>query len=373
MPTCLVYAPLMGADKTGIGNYAYQLLAGLDRTDTAPWHVSALAGAEYNFTNIPVEVFDAGRLGRIVNQQLGTGLSNHCDLVHFTDYSMPLAPWYRKPSIITVHDIAFYLSPGLVSPAARFFKTAVLRAGLRRSKGIICVSQSTKNDLCKFFGVPENKIRVIYHGADHIRPDPTLRDHDAKATLARLGIRPPCVLFVGTIEPRKNLVRLVRAFGAALQNPSCSKYRLVIAGSKGWMYEDVFDTVKKLGLEERVVFTGYLQEANLGSVYRGASAVLYPSLYEGFGFPVLEAMAYGVPVLTSNVSALPEVAGDAAILVDPSDVGSIAQGIVRILTDGHLRATLIARCYKQVKKFTWETTCRETLVFYNEVLGATGI
>jgi glycosyltransferase involved in cell wall biosynthesis len=211
--------------------------------------------------------------------------------------------------------------------------------------------------------VPPEKIVVVHHGvAGRFRPH-----EDDRRSLVD-GVQPdasqqpatprePYFLYVGTIQPRKNLVRLLEAF--AQLSPEAP--RLVIAGKRGWLSAPIERRAAELGLAERVVFAGYVPDAELPGLLRGALAFVFPSLYEGFGMPVLEAMAAGVPVLTSSTSALPEVAGDAALLVDPCDTAAIAGGMARLAGDASLRADLRARGLARAAEFTWERCARETL------------
>jgi glycosyltransferase involved in cell wall biosynthesis len=177
------------------------------------------------------------------------------------------------------------------------------------------------------------------------------------AVKARYNISGAYLLYVGTLQPRKNLVRLVEAF-AQIQNPNL---QLVLAGQKGWLYADLFARVEALGLSGHVVFTGYVADDDRAALLSGATALLYPSLYEGFGMPVLEAMACGTPVLTSDVSSLPEVAGDAALLVNPLDTNAIAAGMARLVADAGLRRSLVERGSLQIRQFSWAKAARQVL------------
>ena len=177
------------------------------------------------------------------------------------------------------------------------------------------------------------------------------------AVCAKYGISGEYVLYVGTLQPRKNLIRLIEAF-AALESRTL---KLVIAGQKGWLYDRIFARARELDVEQRVIFPGYVAGADLPALLSGAQLFAFPSLYEGFGFPVLEAMACGVPVVCSNVSSLPEVAGDAALLVDPLDTGAWTTALERTLADEELRAELTTRGYAQVRRFSWQRAAEETL------------
>jgi glycosyltransferase involved in cell wall biosynthesis len=201
---------------------------------------------------------------------------------------------------------------------------------------------------------------VVYLGRDE-----TLAPVSDPAALAevraRYGIVGCYLLYVGTLQPRKNLDRVIEAFARLAGTPAFTDVKLVLAGKRGWLYDDLFAQVKRLGLTGRVIFPGYVADEHLLALLSGAQAFVFPSLYEGFGIPVLEAGACGVPVITSNTSSLPEVAGDAALLVDPHDVDAIAEAMYRLVTDDALRAELARRGLENVKRFSWEKCGRETL------------
>jgi len=184
----------------------------------------------------------------------------------------------------------------------------------------------------------------------------------------KYGIEGDYVLYVGTLQPRKNLVRLIEAFNITIKHYNNKTIKLVIAGKKGWMYEEIFEKVKTLGLEKEVIFTGYVADEELPVLYKGAKCFVLVSLYEGFGFPVLEALSFGVPVVVSNVSSLPEIAGNVGVLVDPYDVKDIAQGITKVLRYSNIeRQSMIEKGLKQAKKFSWEKCAKETLEVLTEV------
>jgi glycosyltransferase involved in cell wall biosynthesis len=218
---------------------------------------------------------------------------------------------------------------------------------------------ATKCDLIERYGTEPDKITVVYPGYDEATFQPVRDEEVIEAVKARYGIAGDYILFVGTLQPRKNLIRLVKAF-ADCRSP-IADCRLVIAGKKGWLYQEIFRRVEELGLEKKVVFTGYVPEGDLPALLSGAHLFVFPSLYEGFGLPVLEAMACGTPVVCSNASSLPEVAGDAALMVDPLDVEGLATAMERVLSDEELRAELTERGFKQARKFSWERCARETL------------
>ncbi len=230
---------------------------------------------------------------------------------------------------------------------------------------IIAISENTKMDIMKHLRIPEEKIRTIYCGVG----GEFRKIEDAAVLKSRLrgfGIDYPYILYLGSLEPRKNVERLIEAF-IQLKKGKQINEKLVLSGIKGWSYQSIVDKVASSGIEKEIIFIGFVSNEVLPFLYNGASAFVYPSLYEGFGLPVLEAMACGVPVVTSNVSSLPEVAGDAAILINPSSVDEIADGIWRLLCDEELRNQCAQKGIERAKLFTWERCAVETLKVFDEV------
>jgi len=278
------------------------------------------------------------------------------DVVHATNHAaVPPAVGGRR-LVVTVHDLAFERFPGAFPARWRRLYRAGLRAAVRRADTLLAPSRYTADDL-------------VAHGADaaRIRVTPLASslpttDLDPADALARLRIPEPFVLFVGTLEPRKNLVRLVRAYRRAVDSTGLP-HALVLAGPSGWGTDDLLHELASSG-PGRIVRTGRLSLDALDALYRSAAAFAYPSLYEGFGLPVVEAMSRGVPTLAAMASSLPEVTGDAALLVDPGDEEAIANGLVRLLTDHALAADLRARGLERSAMFSWATTARATLDAY---------
>ena len=260
-----------------------------------------------------------------------------------------------RRSLVTVHDLGYRYYPAAHRPLDRFYLDLSTRYHVHAASHILADSQATRNDLVREYNADPTRITVVYPGVDE-----TLKRVDDPVTIAavrkKYGIHSEYVLYVGTLHPRKNLVRLIEAFSLLK-----SEVKLVIAGQKGWLYNRIFTRVRELGLEQRVIFPGYVADVDLPALLSGARVFVFPSLYEGFGFPVLEAMACGVPVLCSNASSLPEVAGDAALLVDPLDVKAWGVALERALTDENLRSELISQGYAQVRRFSWPRAAEETL------------
>jgi glycosyltransferase involved in cell wall biosynthesis len=275
------------------------------------------------------------------------------DIVHATNHAaVPPVPGGRR-LVVTVHDLAFERFPELFPRRWRWLYGAGLRAAAARAHAIVVPSQATADDLGRRGDVDPARVHVTPLAASL-----AAGAGDPGPTIDRLGIPRPYLLSVGTQEPRKNLPRLVRAYRRA--GPP---HALVLAGQPGWRSDELEREVAAGG-PGRIVRTGTLDAADLDAVYRGADAFAYPSLYEGFGLPVLEAMARGVPVVTSNASSIPEVAGDAAVLVDPEDEAALAGALTRVLGDEALRADLGRRGRERAAGFSWAATARATLAAY---------
>ncbi len=266
------------------------------------------------------------------------------------------------PSVVTVHDLGYRHVPEGHTRWQRRYLDWSTRWNAWRAQQVIAVSQSTAHDLRQFYGTPVSKIRVI-HEAPFAAPPEAEAVVDAVAARAvheRYGLARPYALYVGTIQPRKNIARLVDAY-AKLCGHHPIGWDLVLAGGRGWLSDALYARVDALGLGERVRFLGYVPDADLPALYGGAFCFCFPSLFEGFGLPILEAQQQGVPVMTANNSAIPEVAGDAALLVDPLDVDAIAEAMLRLSQNEALRQELIAKGHENVKRFSWEKAARETL------------
>lgn len=263
---------------------------------------------------------------------------------------------HPRRSVVTVHDLGYRHYPAAHRPWDRLYLDLSTHYHIRVAAHILADSRATRDDLIREYDADPARIIVVYPGVDE-----TLRRVDDPAAIAavraKYGIPGEYALYVGTLHPRKNLVRLIEAFSAL----ESSTLKLVIAGQKGWLYDSIFARVRELGMEQRVIFPGYVADADLPALLSGARVFAFPSLYEGFGFPVLEAMACGVPVVCSNVSSLPEVAGDAALLVDPLDTRAWATALEQALMDEELRAELIRRGHAQVRRFSWRRAAEETL------------
>ncbi len=284
-------------------------------------------------------------------------------LFHATEHL--LMPLGDLPTVLTVHDVVFHHLPECHKPLNRWYLRRTMPLYCRRATHIIAVSEATRQDLIRLYDLPEEKITVI-HEAAHRRfhPQPPEMVEEARA---RYHLPEEFLLYVGTIEPRKNLTRLLRVWARLYQAGEAPP--LVIVGARGWLADDFFAALEACPVRDAVHLTGYVAEVHLPAVYAAATAFVFPSLYEGFGLPPLEAMACGTPVACSNTSSLPEVVGDAALTFDPTDEEAMADAIRRLVGDDELRAELRERGTKQAARFTWKRAAHQTLAVYRDVLG----
>src|SRR5215213_2201510 len=340
----------LASPLTGVGHYTAELARNL-----------ALVAPSDSFTLISPQ-------GLLKRRWWSLGLPLHLlrnsfDLFHGTNYEVPL--WSRRPSVVTIHDLSLLLHPEVHEQhLVRRARWRLPLMGKSASK-IITPSSSVKTEVCETFGLHPDKVAVTPEA-----PRPAFKrreDAEVAGLLKRFGIDRDFVLFVGTIEPRKNLRRLVEAFERLLRSTSLSP-KLVVAGGQGWLMDDFQSLINQKGLEDRVCLTGYLEDEDLCRLYSTCTAFVYPSLYEGFGLPPLEAMACGAPVITSRIASLTETVGTAARLVDPNDVEDLARAMAEMLTDEKRRQHYAELGRNQVKRFSWEQTALKTLEVYREVL-----
>jgi len=273
------------------------------------------------------------------------------------------------PLVLGIMDLSFLFFPDMFRSRDLFKLKQWTMYSVKKAKRIIAISQSTKNDILKKYYISPDKVTVIYPGITNY--EITKLNTTYSKIAQKFGIVGDYILYVGTLQPRKNIVRLIEAFELVSKRQTANGKRLlqlVIVGKKGWLYDTIFAKVKDLGIEDRVIFTGFVPDEELPVLYAHATCFCLVSLYEGFGFPVLEAMKEGTPVVASNVSSLPELVADAGILVNPEDVTDIAHGIIDVLKmKDEDRMKLITRGKKQAAKFTWGKTARETLNVLEEV------
>lgn len=357
-------ARLVYYSQAGIGQYIIHLVNGLAQVDTENEFILLQSRKDDsgileqpNFRRVSLWTPSHHRLERFsLNVEL---MRLGLDVLHSPDFIPPHRP--NCKSVITVHDLAFLLYPHfLTRESARYY--GHIDDAVRWTDHIIAVSESTKRDTLQHLGVPEDKITVVYEAANPIFR-PVDREEAREHVRSRHGVDGPYVLFVSTIEPRKNVPTLLRA---AWQLMQCYKedIRVVLAGGKGWLFEDAFAVVEELELDSKVHFLGRVSSEDLLYLYNAAEMLAHPAFYEGFGLPPLEAMACGLPAIVANIASLPEVVGDAGLLIDPHDVDELTVAMWRVLNDNGLRQEMQEKGLRQASLFSWERAARETLEIY---------
>ena len=355
----------------GIGTYIRNLLIHLGRIDGETEYVllcqphdSAVADEiGPNFRSVterstPYSVSEQIQIPMALRRE-------HIDLFHEPHYVLP--PLIHCRSVVTIHDCIHLMFPQyLPNRLAYAYARGAIWAATRRSDRILTVSETSKSDILRRFNVPADKIAVIYNAIDdRLRVPPT--EEAVARVRGRYQLDNPFVLYVGNIKPHKNLERLIDAF-ARLRRSGLDHLTLLILGDEITKYQGLRRAVHQHKLHKAVRFLGFVPIETLSVLYRLAAAFVFPSLYEGFGLPPLEAMSCGTPVVTSNASSMPEVVGEAAFLVDPYDPDSIADGMRQVLTDASLRATLIERGFERAKMYSWEKSVRRIREIYAEVI-----
>jgi glycosyltransferase involved in cell wall biosynthesis len=365
--------------RAGLGRYAESLaraLVGCERGGgQAPYAlfynrergIAPLAGLEHLPTRTVALGYKPWRMLVWLGQLAHVGFDRllpQATLFHATEHL--LLPMRSVPTVLTVHDLIFRHLPEHHKPLNRWYLNLALPLYCRRATHIIAISQCTQRDLTAAYNLPAEKVTVIHEAADpRFRPQPPDR---VAAVRQQYGLPERYILFVGTIEPRKNLTRLLHAFEGLHKADLCDG--LVIVGRRGWLYGDFFAELERSPVPEAVFFPGYVPDEELPAIYAGARALAFPSLYEGFGLPALEAMACGTAVACSGTSSLPEVAGDAAVYFDPHSQGSIAEALQRLLSGPHLREELVQRGLERAAEFSWDRVAAETKAVYDAVMEA---
>lgn len=351
-------------NRTGTENYSYQLIRALTEIDRYnQYHL---------YTRFPVSQpsldFALPENFIIVNidrKKLWTqvGLAREVffhppDVLFIPAHTLPLIRRPGLKTVVTIHDLGYEFLPQYHQFPHKLYLNKSTEYAVKFANRLIAVSKATRTDLIQKLNCPKDKITVVYESFDQDRYYP-LPEKKISKTLKKLQIDKPYILFVGTIQPRKNITRLIEAF--SLLSDKFPRLTLIIAGNKGWMYDEIFAAPKKLGIEKRVKFIGYTTENDLLELYNHAACFCLPSLFEGFGLPLLEAMACGCPVIASRISSMPEVVGGAGLLVDPYNTKDIAIKIEQMIENDVLRSGLKKRALLQAKKFSWEKTANETL------------
>jgi glycosyltransferase involved in cell wall biosynthesis len=364
--------------RMGIGSYAENLLSqfrevapdisftvALQSDDPA---LRAAIPARIRTLQLPASLF-RWLPGRLFFEQLilpWLAWRHQAEVIHSLHYSLPLLPT-RARRVVTMHDMTAYVLPHMHPWFKGAYMRVFIRQAVQHADRLIFVSSSALEDCRSWFRLPLDNAVVIHHGSSEaFRPDgPPGALADVRA---RYGLPPRYLLYLGTLEPRKNIPFLLRAFAQLAQRHPDA--RVVIAGKKGWYFDEIFHTAEALNLADQVIFTGYVEEADKPTLIRGASLFLYPSLHEGFGVPVIEAMASGVPTIAGNRTSIPEIAGDGALLIDPESLPELAAALEHLYTDEAARSELAQRGMVQAAKFSWTKTAEETAAIYRQTAEA---
>lgn len=276
-------------------------------------------------------------------------------------------PRFSKiPFVITVHDLSYLHFPNLFNKNDLYQLTNWTKYSIEKASHIIAVSETTKDDIIKNYGVNPSKISVTYEGFDEKRFTPQPKEKIAEVK-KKYKISGEYIIFIGTLQPRKNIEFLIDSFNKLIKKTKTKNLKLVIVGKKGWLYEPIATKVTKLRLEDKVIFTGYVADADLPQLISGAKVYVLPSLWEGFGIPPIEAQACGVPVVVSSTSSLPEIVSESALTVDPTQVSSIASGINKVITNSKLRKELRQKGFKNIERFSWRKCAVLTLKVLEKV------
>lgn len=359
---------------TGIERYTLELINNLSRLDDENKYVLFFNKHEpvmppikkCNFVNYITRVPTKFRILRIFWEQFWLAYElkrNDVQIFHGPSFLAPLTK--KSKYVVTIHDLSFFRYPESFTLENKLYFKFFLQRSIKNADVIIADSESTKKDIIHYFKVPDDRISVVYLGVDDTFV-PLKDSVKIKQIKAKYNLPEKFILFTGVLSPRKNLERTLIAF-CLLKRKKSIPHKFVIVGKKGWLYETIFEKIKLLNLENEVVFTDYVPEEDLPYFYNLADVFVLASLYEGFGLPILEAMACGCPVVTSSRSSMPEVAGDAALLVDPLKVEEISAAIEKIVTDTKLRKVLVEKGFEQAKKFSWKKTAEETLKIYDKI------
>lgn len=376
---------LLKGNKTGIGWCANNIISTLTQEYDEEFYVHYFSKGVSETDIQKLKVFSGERvqetpccwfkgtwyklLWLILSMPYSAFFGKSADITQFFNFVIP--PGVAGKKVTIVHDMTNYVWPETVSRKTRIWLKMTLRSSCKRADKIITVSEFSKKEIQKYLGISDNKIRVMYPGIDfsHFHPYTQAQIDEVKI---KYGIHSNYFLYLGTIEPRKNLERLIQAYEMLAKEYS-EIPQLVLAGGKGWLCDGIYKKVAESPNRNDILFTGYISDEDTAPLIAGAIAFCFPSIYEGFGSPPLEAMACGTPVLSSNVASMPEILGDAAVLVDPFSISSIKEGMDKLFRDESLRHQMIKKGLVHARKYSWKTSARTLMNVYQELMSEDGI
>jgi len=367
---------ILSVNSLGVGRYTENLVKALADVDEEN-HYLLLVNSRVNLAKLPqqdnfeiltTEMPIFGTKTRILWEQFWLPFSlvgKEVDLVHFPDLSLPVLPLLDCPYVVTIHDLTHYAFREAYTLGKILYKRCTTPVAVRGASRIIADSESTKQDIVKTLAVSGRRIATVYPGLIEMFK-PITRKEQLEETRAKFHLPPRYILHVGSIDPRKNLVTLLKAY-ANLKEANLP-HKLIVVGPKEFNYAPILEAAQSLDMADRIVFLGFVSNEDLVNIYNMAELFVFPSIHEGFGFPPLEAMACAVPVITSNTSSLPEIVGDAALLVDPYDTQGLVAAMLRVLTDDRLRNEMSQRGLFRAKLFSWRKAAEETVKVYKEAV-----
>jgi|CXWL01.1.fsa_nt_gi glycosyltransferase involved in cell wall biosynthesis len=365
---CRLYSPKF----TGIGRYVFELAKNLIELDQENHYILYFNQPEFDQFQVPNERWQK-KLVNISHYSLDEQLrwywflkKEPIDLMHFTHFNAPVL--YKKPCVVTIHDLTLHYYPykeyspkwSLKKQLQIWIYRFIMGRVVKNAKHVIAVSENTKKDLIKEYSLATEKITTVYEGATFVIPTAA----EESLTQKKFSITKPYLIYTGVWRSHKNLLNLIQAFKTILD--SGNDIQLVITGKTDPTYPEIPALIEQLKLQDRVILTGFVDDADLGALMSGALAYVFPSLYEGFGLPPLEAMALGVPVASSNTSSLPEVCGDAALYFDPKNVQDMAEKLNQLIKHPEVRQDLILKGFKNVQRFSWKKMASEILELYKK-------
>lgn len=380
MKICLELQPYLKT-KSGIGVYAYEISKHLELINRLSIELQVFNFASKNNMNKELLGLRANkdecklmsysiyrRIWDYLPISYNSLFKQQGDIYHFFDYIVP--PHIRGKVVTTVHDMTYELYPETMQKTTLERIRKDIHYSVERADKVITISKSTKRDMMSILKIPEEKIEIISPGVDFEKFNKSYTALQIQSVRERYQLPDSYILYMGTLEPRKNIESIIEAFALMKKEADfrVQEVKLVLAGKKGWLYESIFNRIRQLGIENEVIFTDFVEEDHKPIIYQLAKAFIFPSIYEGFGIPVLEAMAASVPVITSNVSSLPEVAGGAAFLVPPKDKAKIAEAMYTIITDEDSREQLRLKGLKQAQKFSWGASAKKLYHIYENLV-----